>query len=42
MNRNGIRLVAATAAWLGIAASALTAQNTDAPLSIKQIGRAHV
>src|SRR5436190_15601609 len=38
MNRNGIRLVAATAAWLGIAASALTAQNTDAPLSIKRQG----
>jgi len=39
MNRNGIRLVAAAAAWLGIAASALIAQNADAPpLSIKRQG----
>ena len=38
MNRNGIRRVVATAAWLGIAASGLIAQNTDAPLSIKRQG----
>ena len=38
MNGNGIRLVAATAAWLGIAASGLVAQNTDAPLSITRQG----
>ena len=38
MNRNGIRRVVATAAWLGIAASGLLAQNTDAPLSIKRQG----
>jgi len=39
MNRNGIRLVAAATAWLGIAASALVAQNADAPpLSIKRQG----